>query len=448
MNISFCAGIWALTVVSQCLLVQSLMAQDSLDQQFAAFAEQGGNDNFSGIVVAEKNGTIVASHSFGFADAKSKTPIDTKTLFEIGSVTKPVTALAVLILDRKGKLSIEDSISDYLPGVPEECRGITIKHLLQHTSGIPGTNYGPHSSDVVEITKAYLRGGPREEPGTRFEYWNQGYALLAAIIAKATGQTYQDAMQDLVFRPAKMNASCFNGDKPPKGFVVSIGKSTGGADRSALDHPYGDFYGLQYQGMGGIVSNAEDMVEFIKAIRKSESSLEMMLQPGPGGSYGLGWRIEKLSETHRRVFHSGSVRGFLASVSWYPEHESSIIVLANTDDKSGFLHIESNCRRAFEATIIPLPEDQKFDDAFRDSVVGQFVLQSIVVTISKSGEGLEMMIDWGSAKTFGKLAKSSSLARLRYLDGSGEKIFVSLAEKTGNQFQSLEILNRNYVRRK
>lgn len=448
MKIHFCTGILTSLVVSQFLLVQALMAQDSLDQQFAAFAEQGGNDNFSGIVVAEQNGTIVASHSFGFADAKSKSPIDSKTLFEIGSVTKPVTALAVVILDRKGKLSLEDSISDHLPNVPEKCRGITIKHLLQHTSGIPGTNYGPHSNDVVEITKAYLRGGPREKPGTRFEYWNQGYALLAAIIAKVTGQSYQDAMQELVFRPAKMNASCFNGDKPPKGFEVSIGKSTSGADRSALDHPYGDFYGLQYQGMGGIVSNAEDMVEFIKAIRKSESSLEMMLQPGPDGSYGLGWRIEKLSETHRRVFHSGSVRGFLASVSWYPEHESSIIVLANTDDKRGFSYMESNCRRAFEATIIPLPEDQKFDDAFRNSVVGQFILQSRVVTISESGEGLEMVIDWGGPKTFGKLAKTSSRTRLRYLDGSGEEIFVSLGKKSSNQFQSLEILKSNYVRRK
>lgn len=448
MKIHFCTVICSSLFVSQFLLAQVLMGQESLKQQFADFVEKAGEKNFSGIVVAETKGLIVASHSFGFAGAKSKSPIDSKTLFEVGSVTKPVTALAVVILDRKGKLSLEDSISDHLPNVPENCRSITIKHLLQHTSGIPGTNYGPHSKDVALITKTYLKGGPQKKPGTRFEYWNQGYALLAAIIAKVTGQSYQDAIQDLVFRPAKMNASCFNGDKPPKGFEVSIGKSTSGADRSALDHPYGDFYGLQYQGMGGMVSNANDMVEFIKALRKSKSSLDKLLQPGPDGSYGLGWRIEKLNQTHQRVFHSGSVRGFLAAVSWYPEHESSIVVLANTDDKQGFYLAESNCRRAFEATIIPLPEDQTFDDEFRASVVGQFTLQSRVVTISEIGEGLEMVIDWGGPKTFGKLAKSSSGKRLRYLDGSDEEVFVSPGEKSGNKFQTLQILNSNYVRRK
>ncbi len=450
MTIHFLYRVLTPLFVSQLLLVQALLGEDSLEKQFAAIVEQAGNDEgFSGIVVAEQKGEIVASRSFGFADTKSKTPIDSRTLFEIGSVTKPVTALAVITLDRKGILSLDDSISDHLPDVPENCRDITIRHLLQHTSGIPGTNYGPHSVDVAEITKAYLLGGPRAKPGTRFEYWNQGYALLAAIIAKATGQSYQEAVRELVFRPCDMNASCFTGDKPPQGFQVSIGKSTIGANRSALDHPYGNFYGLQYQGMGGIVSNVEDMLEFVKAIRQSESICEKMLQPGPDGSYALGWQLEQLNETHTRIFHSGSVRGFLASVSWYPQHESSIIILANTDAKAGFLHVESSCRQAFETTIIPLPEAQKFDSEFRGSAVGQFTLQSRVVTISEVGEGLQMVIDWGGPMTFGKLAKTSSPTRLRYLDGSGENVIVSLGKKnSSDQFESLEILNSNYDRRK
>ena len=448
MKTQFSIRISTSLVVSSLVLVQALFGQDSLEQQFARVAEVAAEKNFSGIVVAEKNGTIVASQSFGFADASAKTPIDSNTLFEIGSVTKPVTALAVMILERKGKLSLEDSISKHLPNVPDNCHGITIRHLLQHTSGIPGTNYGPHSKDVEVITKAYLRGGPRQEPGTRFEYWNQGYALLAAIIAKSTNQSYQDAMQELVLRPAKMNGSCFTGDKPPKGLSVSIGKSTIGADRSALDHPYGDFYGLQYQGMGGLVSNANDMVKFIAALRKSKAHLEQMLQPGPDGSYGIGWKIENLNDANQRVFHSGSVRGFLAAISWYPDQKASIIVLANSDDKTGFYFVESNCRQAFEATIIPLPKDQEFDDDFRASVVGQYTLQSRVVTITEVGDGLKMVIDWGGPKTFGKLATSNSRKRLRYLDGSDEEILVSLENKVGNSFQALNIMNSKYVRRK
>jgi CubicO group peptidase (beta-lactamase class C family) len=448
MKIQLTIHLSASLFASSLILAQSLFGQGSLEQQFEALAEKAAEKNFSGIVVAEKGGEIFASQSFGFADAKDETPIDSDTLFEIGSVTKPFTALAVLILERKGKLSLEDSISQHLPNVPDNCRGITIRHLLQHTSGIPGTNYGPPSKEVAVVTKAYLRGGPKKKPGTRFEYWNQGYALLAAIIAKNTNQSYQDAIQELVLRPAGMSSSCFTGDEPPNGLSVSTGKSTTGANRSALDHPYGDFYGLQYQGMGGLVSNANDMVKFVSALRKSKANLDNMLQPGPDGSYGIGWRIEKRNDASQRIFHSGSVRGFLTAVSWYPEQKASIIVLANSDDKAGFYFVESNCRQAFETTIIPLPEDQKFDDDFRASVVGKYTFQSRVVTISQVGDGLKMIIDWGGPKTFGKLAKSKSAAGLRFLDGSGEEISVSLDNQTGNSFQSLNIMNNKYIRRK
>lgn len=425
-----------------------LIAQESLENQFATTLKHAVEMNFSGIVIAEKDGEIVASKSIGFADSESELQIDNKTLFEIGSVTKPITALAVVILDQKGKLSLDDSIADHLPAVPNNCNGITIKHLLQHTSGIPGTNYGPHSTDVALVTKAYLRGGPKAKPGTRFEYWNQGYSLLAAVIAKVTGKSYQDAIKDLIFRPAKMGDSCFTGDEPPKGVPVSIGKSTFGASRSALDHPYGDSYGLHYQGMGGIVTNAKDMVKFVQAMRKSKPSLKTMLQVGPNGVYGVGWQIEELSSTQMRVFHSGSVRGFLASVSFYPTENSSIIVLSNTDDKKAFYFAESNCRKAFEASIIELPDDQQFDATYRESILGSFKLQRRIVTISEVNDGLEMVIDWGGPKTLGKLVQTDSEDKLRYLDGSNEKIFVSLGKKRNGKVQSIKIMNQEYLREK
>lgn len=446
MAVRFCTSLLISTLVSQFFLVQNLMGQESLQSQFAEVIDRAGKSNFSGIVVAEKDGKVIANQSFGYADSESKNPIDSKTLFEIGSVTKPITALAVIILDRQGKLSLEDSIADHLPNVPEICRGITIQHLLQHTSGIPGTNYGPVSKDVGQVTKAYLRGGPQQKPGTKFEYWNQGYALLAAIIAEVTGRTYQNAIRELVLRPAKMDAACFTGDSAPKGFQVSIGKSTYGADRSALDHPYGDFYGLQYQGMGGIVANAEDMLSFLLTLRKSKTSVERMLQPGPDGSYGLGWRIADAGEPHQRVSHTGSVRGFLTAVSWYPEQNASLIVLANTDDKRGFFLAESGCRKALETMVIPLPNSQQFEKEFRESLVGQFRLQSRVITVSEAGQGLEMVIDWGGPKTFGKLAKTSSAKRLQYLDGSDDDVGVLLEGPQNGKVQSLKILNSIYHR--
>ncbi|MEM6689173.1 MAG: serine hydrolase domain-containing protein [Planctomycetota bacterium] len=429
------------------LTTSSSYSQRSLQETFETLVEEAAERDFSGMVLAQHKGEIIAAAGIGYADPISRTAIDSRTLFEIGSITKPITSLALVILERQGKLSLEDSIADHLPSVPANCRGITIKHLMQHTSGIPGTNYGPTSKDISVVTKAYLKGGPKKKPGSHFEYWNQGYALLAAIIAEVNETTYPEAIDKLVFRPAKMKASCFTGDRSPNGLVVSVGQSTRGPSRSALEHPYGNFYGLQYQGMGGVVTNADDLLSFVNALSKSKASLDKILQPGPDSDYGLGWWIKEINETDRRIFHTGSVRGFLSAISWYPERESSFIVLANTDDRKGFFQVESSCRKAFEAMVIPLPKDQQFEDRLTAKLVGQYVLGNRVVTISKLGDGLEMIIDWGGVKTFGKLAKSDSTDRLIFLDGSGDDVFISIDKSTGKQVTSLIILDQLYVRR-
>lgn len=295
---------------------------------------------FSGAVLVARNGRIVASGAVGFSDLADTTPITPDALFEIASVTKQFTAAAILRLAQDGKLTLDDPIQKHLPGVPPNCGEITIRHLLQHTSGIPGSNSSGHGNDLAEVLPKFLKGGPRRRPGTRFEYWNQGYALLSEVIARTSGMSYTEYCNQFIFVPTGMTASRFTGDAAPEpspehpGLVPVIGRSMRGEPRSALDHPYGE-YGFQYRGMGGVVSNVHDLFRWHVNLSSPDSILTAesrakFFKPGLS-DYALGWFVRT---TRGRVTqsHGGGVRGFACEVRRYPEHDACIFVLANRDD--------------------------------------------------------------------------------------------------------------------
>ena len=238
-------------------------------------------------------------------------------------------------LAAEGKLALTDSISKHLPGIPEDCKAITVEHLLRHTSGIPGSNSQGGGTNLEKVLPKFLAGGPRHPPGERWEYWNQGYALLSEIIERASRKDYTDYVRSTIFAPAGMRSSCFTGDRAPRGAVVAIGRSTRGEPRSALAHPYGE-YGLQYKGMGGLVTNVWDLWRFDRAL-KNERLLDdewrtKLLDPGLG-NYALGWFVRKNGAGQLVQSHSGSVRGFTADLRRYPEQDGLVVVLSCRDDQ-------------------------------------------------------------------------------------------------------------------
>lgn len=285
-------------------------------------------EGFAGTVLAADGGVVVAVVSTD----SGENALPTDTVFEIASVTKQFTAAAIMLLAQEGKLTLDDPIADHLPGVPDDCRDITIRHLLTHTSGIPGTNSQGAGNQLELVLPSFLRGGPKHEPGTHWEYWNQGYALLSEIIARAAGEPYTAYLRRALFEPAGMNQTMFTGDAPPDGLPVALGSSRRGNDRSALDHPYGS-YGFQYRGMGGIVSNVWDLWRWDRALAghtllTDESSREYF-EPGLNG-YALGWFIRE-SLVGRSQQHGGAVRGFTADLRRYPDRDAFIVVLCSTD---------------------------------------------------------------------------------------------------------------------
>ncbi|MHC4470070.1 MAG: serine hydrolase domain-containing protein [Planctomycetota bacterium] len=307
-------------------------AKGKVGKQIVGWVEKAESAGFSGAVLAARDGKVVAAVAVGSADLDGKVPNTPATLFEIASATKPFTAIAVMRLVERKKVKLDAPMAKYLPGIPEDCRAITVRHLLQHTSGIPGTNSRGGGTDLARVLPSFLKGGPRHEPGTHWEYWNQGYALASEVIARASGKSFVDYCRRAIFRPAKMTVTCFTGDRTPRGATVAVGRSARGPARSALEHPYGE-YGFQYRGMGGIVTNVWDLWRWDRALHgkllKPESK-KLLFEPGLN-DYALGWRVKR--EGGRILqSHGGSVRGFVCDVRRYPEQEACVFVLCNRDD--------------------------------------------------------------------------------------------------------------------
>ena len=289
---------------------------------------------FSGTVLAARNGKVVAAVGVGSSDLAGKSRITPGTLFEIASATKQFTAAAVMRLVQEGRLGLDDSIAKHLPGVPDDCRAITVRHLLQHTSGIPGKNSRGSGEDLGKVLPLFLRGGPRHPPGTHWEYWNQGYALLSEIIARASGEPYTDFCQRALFTPSGMRVTRFTGDAASKGAAIAVGRSARGKPRPALEHPYGN-YGFQYRGMGGAVTSVWDLWRWDRALRGDavlgKSAKSELFKPGLR-DYALGWFVKKTKQGRLVQFHGGSVRGFVCRIRRYPEQDACLFVLSNRDD--------------------------------------------------------------------------------------------------------------------
>lgn len=300
------------------------------DRGFAVVraVDSAERDGFTGVVLAADRGQILAVVATGSGTDATRPD----TLFEIASLTKQFTAAAVLRLAQDGLLSLDDPIAKHLPGVPPDSQAITLRHLLGHTSGIPGSNSRGGGQDIRAALPEFLQGGPRHPPGTRWEYWNQGYAILSEVVARASGKPFAQYVRDELFRPAGMSHSGFTGDTPPADPPVAVGRSGSGPQRSAFEHPYGSD-GLQYRGMGGAVTNVWDLWLWDRALHRdavlSDALKAELFAPGLG-DYALGWFV--LQGPHGAVHHhSGLVRGFAASLRRYPDRDGLIVVLGSTD---------------------------------------------------------------------------------------------------------------------
>ncbi len=297
-----------------------------LDQ---AVRTSGGAD-FWGSVLVARGEEILLANGYEFADYQ-QLPNTPATLFELASASKQVAATAILHLCQKKKLKLDDTLGDIFKAVPEDKKAITVHQLLTHTSGISGRIGVPYASRLTrrEYVPQMLAKPLSTEPGTKFEYCNVGYALLAAIVEEVSHKSFEDYVSRNLFKPAKLVDTGFIGDpKLIRSERVSARKGGGLPDATAANW----HWGWGYRGMGGVVTTVLDLLRWDRAMRGdrilNEEYRKILYTPQREG-YACGWKVETTIRGTRKAHHSGGVAGYGINLVRYLEEDVAIFVLSN-----------------------------------------------------------------------------------------------------------------------
>lgn len=315
---------------------QELMA-GRFDSLFTVLASHHG---FNGNVLVSYNGRVLYKNAFGFSDIKRKTPLNIESVFQLASVTKQFTAVAILMLRDQGKLDLGDTVKKYFHDFPYA--NITIRQLLAHRSGLPNYmyfagKYWKHKEEYlsnVDVMDMLIRNEPHLEftPDHRYKYSNTGYAVLASIVAKVSGLSFDTFMNRHVFVPLGMrNTFVFN---PANEMKIRF-RTVGYNKNRSLAH---DDYLSGVVGDKGIFSTVEDMFKWDQALYTErlvkqktlkEAFTPMSYDRKHGNDYGYGWRIEAVDDGSTVLYHAGWWRGYNALYVRRLEDKTCIVVLSN-----------------------------------------------------------------------------------------------------------------------
>ena len=288
---------------------------------------------FTGSVLVAREGQILLSQGYGFADQAQQIPNSAETRFRICSITKQFTAMAILMLQQRGALDVHDTVCSYLDPCPSAWQAITIHHLLVHTSGIPDfvdlTDY--ESFKGLPTTPLELIARFRDlpllfSPGDTWSYSNSGYIVLGYIIERVSGQTYADFIQDNIFTPLHMEDSGYD----PAETTIAVGyldrwDVAGYVDASVA------------YAAGALYSTVEDMYRWDQALYTEQllpqDLLDDLFAPyadTPIGSYGYGWFTSR--EYNQQVIeHGGGGDGFITLIKRFPRDRVTLILLSNRE---------------------------------------------------------------------------------------------------------------------
>ena len=289
-------------------------------------------------VLVLRDGVPVLRKSYGQANREEGIAASPATNYRLASVTKQFTATAIMLLAEEGRLSLDDGVRKWLPSLPASADGITLRHLLTHSSGLidyedvmpAGFSGQLHDDDVLGLLEAQSK--TYFPPGTRYRYSNSGYALLALIVESASGQAFADFLRLRVFRPLGMTHTLAFVEGGPAVSNRAYGYSESAdswkrTDQSTTSAVLGD---------GGVYSSIDDLAKWDAALYDNrllgDESRKLMFAPhvttdDPDIRYGFGWRI-----TGETLWHSGESIGFRNVIVRYPQRRLTVIVLTNRDD--------------------------------------------------------------------------------------------------------------------
>lgn len=400
------------------------------------------------VAVVKGDSTLVMK-GYGLADLELEVPTPPGATYEIGSVTKQFTAAAILLLQEDGKLALDDELTKYLPDYPTQGHRLTLRRLLNHTSGIKGYTEIEEFGDFQRLDR------PREAlvklfssqpfdfpPGDEQIYNNSAFFLLGLVIEKVSGLSYQAFVQQRLFDKVGMPSSYYCSERTVRRNHAHGYDTDGGVLvlKGFLNHawPYA---------AGSLCSNTADLVAWNRALHGgkvlSAASYKEMTSPGVLNDgtpirYGLGIGVADIGG-RRAIAHAGGISGFLAESEYYPDDDLVIVVLLNT---AGPVSPRDLARRIADVVLAPAPNRARPFTGTAAAYVGTYAGRGrgkpATVTVAAGADGLTLTragaatpqrLLWFGGETFGFgdtivtfERRGDVVARLRLDTGSGHNV--------------------------
>ncbi len=367
---------------------------------------------FSGSVLVARGGRVILSKGYGMANYELDVPNTPRTKFRLGSVTKQFTSMAIMQLEQQGKLKVSDTLQTYFPDYPQGDK-ITLRHLLTHTAGVPNYTALPDYAKLMSQPTTALqiidrfKSLPLEfAPGEKINYSNSGYVLLGAIIEKVSGQSYEQFLQDNIFRPLGMSDSGYD-------HAGTILKNRA----SGYEFPDDRMANAAYVDMstphaaGALYSTVEDLYKWDRALYTDkllpQAARERMFTPfdvqsGPAeygsllkSNYAFGWVVDTFAG-HKVIHHSGGVNGFTTNIARFVDDDACVIVLNN----SMTVYTETVGAALANYLLgqpVEMPREKKaitLPGAALEAFAGRYQLegQPLVFTVLREGDGLFIQV--------------------------------------------------------
>jgi CubicO group peptidase (beta-lactamase class C family) len=317
-----------LLVLAASCFAQDVARMDQIVQSYAA------NRKFMGTALVARDGQVLFSKGYGFANLEWKIPNTPDTKFRLGSVTKQFTAASILLLEERGKLSVTDPVKKYMPDAPAAWDKITVRNLLTHTSGIPNftgfpdyQKLEPFKATPAELV-ARFRDKPLDfQPGEKWSYSNSGYVLLGYLIEKVSGETYEKFVTENLFTPLAMKDTGYDSN------TAIIARRADGYEMGRDGYQHAGFIHMSTpHAAGALYSTTEDLLRWEQGLYGGKvlkaASLEKMTTPFLD-NYAFGVGVQTTAG-HKRFSHGGGIEGFNTVLEYFPDDKLAVVVLENS----------------------------------------------------------------------------------------------------------------------
>ncbi len=368
---------------------------------------------FNGTVLVADKGNILAQKPYGYADYYSKRMLNNNSVFELASVSKEFTAMGILILKEKDRLSLDDTLRKFFPELPYY--NITIYQLLTHTSGLPDymdAMTGKWDSTKIAFNKDMIAFLAKEKPailfkpGEKWEYSNTGYAILGSVIEKVSGMSYNDFLEKNIFKPlGMMHTFVYNTRRTTKkipddyalGFVYSDSLK-----KYMLPDELPDLSMVYWLdgivGDGCVNSTTGDLFKWDRALYTeklvSKNSLDAMIGPqvlmSPRDSssyYGFGFEVQPKTDHGKIVSHTGGWPGYATRINRYVDEDKTIIILSNNETNSANIAVSLESILFNEPVLLPYNHREiKIDTSLLKNYAGKYKAFLTLQVIEKNGK--------------------------------------------------------------